>query len=137
MPVRMLPFAGLSKPDTLEEALAVIDRANEMLSEAQGHREVYDRFVGHRTCFHTQHIALELNTAANILNKFLTEEGIQEKTRKGWVLRNGYRHLKANIPDDWINPLSKAVRHNTNYAWTPDAREYIIDLWYEKHNIAR
>lgn len=130
----------LPVPASYEEALTVIEkqqdtihRQKEFLKLNKHKFQHYEETVETRQWFSTTMIANELGISAIKLNLFLMDEDVQDKIREEWVIAPEYRHLRDIHIYEWFN-------HKTNYtnkykidSWTPQGREYIVELWKKKN----
>lgn len=130
----------LPVPSTYEEALTVIEtqkttigRQREFITQNKHKVEHYDSTVDEREWFSTTMIANELGVSAIKLNIFLMDEGMQNKISDEWVITQQYRHLRGIHIYEWFNHKTKYVNKYKIDSWTPEGREYIIDLWKKEN----
>lgn len=120
-------------PDNLEDALKLIDRLQTIIEENSPKVEFYEEFIENRDWFKSTRIADELKISPHQLHQFLFEEGICKYENKRWVVYNAYRAWQCDVPYTWTNSFGKAYTFGSTKRWTQAGREYIIELWNQKH----
>lgn len=126
----------LPVPENYETALAVIETQKETIHKQREfirhnrHKfEHYEETIETREWFTTTMIANELGTSAIQLNWFLMERNVQKKMDGQWTVNREYRHLRDYHFYEWYNPKTKYTNKYKIDSWTPEGREYIIELW--------
>lgn len=130
----------LPVPANYEEALTVIETQHSIISKNRefikqnNHKyRHYEETIELREWFSTTMIANELGVSAIRLNLFLMDEGVQERKREEWVITAQYRHLRDIHIYEWLNHKTKYVNKYKIDSWTPEGREYIIELWKKEN----
>lgn len=126
----------LPVPENYETALAVIEnqkdtilKQREFIRHNKHKFEYYDQTVESREWFTTTMIAHEIGISAVKLNIFLMDENIQVKNDGVWSIKREYRHLRDYHFYEWYNYKTKYLNKYKIDSWTPEGREYIIELW--------
>lgn len=129
-------------PTTFKEALLLaaqqqeeIERQREIIKENSHKVAFYEQYIENRDWFRSSRIADELSITTFQLHTFLAENGVCEhdKAKKRWVALPAFRALQCDVPYYWENKQGKTYAFGSTKRWTQGGREYIIDLWYEKH----
>lgn len=130
----------LPVPHNYEDAIAVIETQKDtirkqrtFLRENKHKFEHYEETIETREWFSATIIANELGISAIQLNQFLMDEGVQDKIRDEWVIAPEYRHLRDIHFYEWYNHKTKYTNKYKIDSWTPEGREFIIELW-KKNN---
>lgn len=130
----------LPVPENYETALAVIQTQHETIHKQREfirhnkHKfEHYEETIESREWFTATMIANELGISAIQLNWFLMEENMLKKVDGQWSICREYRHLRDYHFYEWYNPKTKYTNKYKIDSWTPEGREYIIELWKKKN----
>lgn len=127
------PPENFPVPKTFEEALLLAAHQQKQLEESRHKVEFYNRFIEDRDWFKTTTIADELQVTPSALNQFLEEEGIVRKEKGKWTVPGYHSSLQCEVPYFWTNAKGKSYKMGGAHRWTPDGREFIIELWNRKH----
>lgn len=127
------PPENFPVPKTFEEALLLAAQQQKQLEESRHKVEFYNRFIEDRDWFKTTTIADELQVTPSTLNQFLEEEGIIRKEKGQWTVAGYHSALQCEVPYYWTNAKGKSYKMGGAKRWTPDGREFIIELWNKKH----
>lgn len=130
----------LPVPENYETALAVIEtqketihKQREFIRQNKHKFEHYEETIETRDWFTATMIANELGISAIQLNWFLMDEGIQKKIDGEWIVNREYRHLRDYHFYEWYNHKTKYTNKYKIDSWTPEGREYIIELWKKEN----
>lgn len=130
----------LPVPETYEKALAVIEHQRETIHKQrefirQNKPKInhYEETIETRNWFTTTMIANELATTAIKLNWFLMDEGVQQRIDGQWTVNREYHHLRDYHIYEWYNPKTKYTNKYKIDSWTPQGREYILELWKKEN----
>lgn len=131
----------LPAPATYEEALTVIDdqhdtirRQKEFIRRNRHKLRHYKLTIEDREWFTSSMIAAELGISSIRLNLFLMEEGLQERVQDKWQATDAYRHLRGIHIYEWFNRKTNYLNRYKIEAWTPEGREYIVELWHRRNS---
>lgn len=130
----------LPVPETYENALVVIEHQKETIHKQrefirQNKLKInhYEETIETRKWFTTTMIANELATSAIKLNWFLMEEGVLQKIDGQWTVNREYHHLRDYHIYEWYNSKTKYTNKYKIDSWTPQGREYILELWKKEN----
>lgn len=130
----------LPVPENYETALAVIEtqketihKQREFIRQNKHKFEHYEETIETRDWFTATMIANELGISAIQLNWFLMEENVQKKIDGQWIVNREYRHLRDYHFYEWYNHKTKYTNKYKIDSWTPEGREYIIELWKKEN----
>lgn len=130
----------LPVPENYETALAVIEKQRgtiqkqcEFIRHNKHKFEHYEETIEAREWFSTTMIAHELGISAVKLNLFLMDENVQQKIDGEWNICREYRHLRDYHFYEWFNFKTKYTHKFKIDSWTPEGREYIIELWKKEN----
>lgn len=120
-------------PQNFDEALLLAAEQAKKIRENEHKVAFYDDFVENRDYYRSIRIADELEISIVALNRFLAEEGVIYLENRQWIVRAPYRPLQCDVPYLWEKQPGKYYPTGSVKRWTKAGREYIIELWYEKH----
>lgn len=120
-------------PQNFDEALMLAAEQAKKIRENEHKVAFYDDYVENRDYYRSIRIADELEISIVALNRFLAEEGIIYFENRQWIVRAPYRPLQCDVPYLWEKSRGKFYPTGSVKRWTKAGREYIIELWYEKH----
>lgn len=128
-----VPAENFPVPQTLDEALMLAANQARKIREDQHKVEFYDEYIENRNCFKSTRIADELDITTVQLHRFLSEQGIVKYDKKRWVVHTPYRSLQCDVPYLWKTKSGKIYPFGATKRWTQAGREYILELWKERH----
>lgn len=120
-------------PQNFDEALLLAAEQAKKIRENEHKVAFYDDYVENRDYYRSIRIADELEISIVALNRFLAEEGIIYFENRQWIVRAPYRPLQCDVPYLWEKSRGKFYPTGSVKRWTKAGREYIIELWYERH----
>ena len=120
-------------PQNFDEALSLAAEQARKIREDEHKVAFYDDYVENRDYYRSIRIADELEISIVALNRFLAEEGIIYFENRQWIVRAPYRPLQCEVPYLWEKSRGKFYPTGSVKRWTKAGREYIIELWYERH----
>lgn len=126
----------LPVPENYETALVVIEnqkktilKQREFIHQNKQKIDHYEETIETRKWFSTTMIANELGISAIKLNWFLMDEGIQKKIDGRWTVSREFQHLHDYHIYEWYNARTKYTNKYKIESWTPQGREYILEIW--------
>ena len=120
-------------PQTLDEALMLAAQQARKIREDRHKVDFYDEFIENRNCFKSTRIADELEITPCQLHRFLAEQGIVKYENRCWVVHTPYQSLQCEVPYLWKAKSGKIYPFGATKRWTQAGREYILELWKERH----
>lgn len=126
---------GFAVPKNFEEALMLAYQQAKKIRENEHKVAYYDNLVENRDWFTTTRIAEELQVTPYHLHMFLKDMGIvtYSPKKKEWSVNNEYKSLQFDVPYYWTNKHGKRYRSGCKRRWSHTGRDYILNLWNEKH----
>ncbi len=121
-----------NKPTTIEQCWKQIEELEKQAATHAHKVEFYDNFVENKQWFTSTRIALELDTTATQLHRFLVEQKVCVYENKQY--RAVSKGLQDEVPYSAKGKNGKFYAGPKSYKWTHAGREYIIDLWSKHHS---
>lgn len=120
-------------PQNFEEALMLAADQARKIREDEPKVAFYEEYVEERDHFKSSRIADELEISTVQLHRFLAENNIIKFEGYRWVVHNPYQALQCDVPYMWEKQDGKLYPTGSVKRWTQAGREYIIELWRERH----
>jgi phage antirepressor YoqD-like protein len=120
-------------PKTFSEALLLSARLQQQMEEDKPKVEFYNNLVERRDTFKSTFIAMELDISVIRLHKFLLDQRICKFEKNRYVVYPSHNALQCDHPYYWTNKKGKTYVYSKARRWTRAGREFIIELYREKH----
>lgn len=142
-PVKKEEKQNFPVPKTFSEALILagelqklVEIRDRKIDEDKPKVDFYNDFIENREWFRTAIIADELRISTVALNRFLYENKIcrYDIKYKQWVATGSLSYLQISVPYLWTNKKGKTYAFGKVMRWTPDGREYILELYRQQYS---
>lgn len=120
-------------PKTFSEALLLAAKLQQQIEEDRPKVEFYNNMIERRETFKSTFIAMELDISVIHLHKFLVDERICKFEKNQYIVYPSHASLQCDHPYYWTNKKGKTYAYSKAKRWTKAGREFIIDLYREKH----
>ncbi|MBF0648682.1 phage antirepressor KilAC domain-containing protein [Dysgonomonas sp. GY75] len=120
-------------PKTFSEALLLAAKLQQQMEEDKPKVEFYNNLVERRDTFKSTFIAMELDISVIHLHKFLVDERICKFEKNQYIVYPSHNALQCDHPYYWTNKNGKTYAYSKARRWTRAGREFIIELYREKH----